>query len=340
MHRELDVSFELLNNFTPDNATGTIVDNLIKMMGVYKHGYKNILVSISGGSDSDILLDICKRFDPYSIRTKYLWIDTGLEYQATKDHIQYLERRYGIEICKMKAKMPIPLAVKEYGQPFVSKQVSEYMHRLQLNNFKWEDESFVSLIQKYPNCDSALRWWCDMKGKGSRFSIRQNSVLKEFIMNNPPDFPISNMCCQKAKKDTAAEAYKLMGTELAILGVRKAEGGARSGHNNCFTTRSKEHVYDTYRPLFWWKHADKRTYKNGFGICNSRCYSEYGLKRTGCVGCPFNRDFEEELEICDKHEPKLANACHNIFHLSYEYTRKYQDFIRNWNNRTIFYLYR
>lgn len=33
----------------------------------------------------------------------------------------------------------------------------------------------------------------------SRFSINRNRFLKEFIMQNPPDFPISNKCCEYAK---------------------------------------------------------------------------------------------------------------------------------------------
>lgn len=62
---------------------------------------------------------------------------------------------------------------------------------------------------------------------------------------------------------------------------------------------------------------------------HSKCYTEYGLKRTGCVGCPYGRDFENELEVVQKYEPKLYKAVCNIFKDSYEYTRKYKAFVED-----------
>lgn len=56
------------------------------------------------------------------------------------------------------------------------------------------------------------------------------------------------------------------------------------------------------------------------------CYTEYGLTRTGCAGCPFGRDFEQELSVIEQYEPKLFKAVNNIFGDSYEYTRKYKAF--------------
>ena len=63
-----------------------------------------------------------------------------------------------------------------------------------------------------------------------------------------------------------------------------------------------------------------------FNISNSKCYTEYGLKRTGCVGCPYGRDYKHELEVIKEYEPKLYKAVTNIFKDSYEYTRKYKEF--------------
>ena len=59
------------------------------------------LCSISGGSDSDIVLDLIYNVD-HDKKVQYYWIDTGLEYQATKKHIKFLEEKYGIEIKQIK----------------------------------------------------------------------------------------------------------------------------------------------------------------------------------------------------------------------------------------------
>lgn len=286
--------------------------------------YGHVLVSVSGGSDSDIMLDLIHKCDKHK-KAQYIWFDTGLEYQATKDHIKYLEEKYGIEIIVRSPIKPIPVCCNKFGQPFMSKFVSEWISRLQRHNFKWEDRPFEELYKKYPKCKAALKWWCNENGEKSKFNISYNKYLKEFIVANPPTFKISNKCCKYAKKDVASKFKKGNWIDLNCVGVRKAEGGARSSaYKNCFT--SNEDTTDEYRPIFWYKEETKRVYESHFNIKHSDCYSVYGLTRTGCCGCPFSKDFEFELEVIKKHEPKLYNAVSNIFGDSYEYTRKYNEF--------------
>lgn len=271
------------------------------------------------------MIDICTKCDKDS-KIDYVWFDTGLEYNATKEHLKYLEQKYEITINKYKAIKPIPTTCKEYGQPFISKFVSECIQRLQNHGFKWEDESFDVLYEKYPKCKSALQWWCNDYGTGSRFNIERNKFLKEFMVQNPPTFKISNKCCKFAKKDVIHKCIKDNNYELNIYGVRKSEGGARSGaYKSCFS--DMDAGCDEYRPLFWYKDEDKEEYEIAYNISHSRCYTEYGLKRTGCCGCPFGRNFEFELQIIKQFEPKLYVAVNNIFKESYEYTRKYKNFV-------------
>ena len=209
------------------------------------------------------------------------------------------------------------------------------MMRLQKHNFQWEDEPLEVLLKKYPKCKTALQWWCNARYSDengvqqmSRFSINRNRFLKEFIMQNPPDFPISNKCCEYAKKQPAKKFIKETDTDLEITGIRKSEGGIRSANYKTCFSNSKSKGCDTYRPLFWYTDGDKKAYEEHFEIQHSRCYTEYGLKRTGCVGCPFNKHINEELEIIKVNEPELYKAAVNIFGKSYEYTRKYREFVK------------
>lgn len=288
--------------------------------------YEKIMVSVSGGADSDILVDMVYRLG-LKDKVNFVWFDTGLEYQATKDHLDYLEEKYDINIEREKAIKPIPLACKEYGQPFLNKQVSEYVQRLQRHNFKWEDRPFEELYKEYPNCKIALMWWCNKRGENSAFNINRNKYLKEFMLENPPTFKISNKCCTYAKKNSSKRYEKKNKIDLKVVGVRKSEGGARTqSYKNCFSQR--EDGLDDYRPIFWYKDETKKIYEEHFNIKHSRCYEEYGLKRTGCCGCPYGKDFEFELEVLGKYEPKLYKAVNNIFKDSYEYTMKYRDFVK------------
>lgn len=168
-----------------------VADNKVK-------SYQSIVCSISGGSDSDLMVDIFSRIDKDKVT--FVFFDTGLEYQATKEHLKELEGKYNIEIVWIRAKKPIPITCKEHGQPFLSKQVSEWIERLQRNNFKWEDKNFEELYEEYPRCKAALRWWCNQWGEDSKFNISWNNGLKEFMIANPPNFKISPKCCKLQRK--------------------------------------------------------------------------------------------------------------------------------------------
>ena len=277
------------------------------------------------------MLDIISKVDT-NHKVTYVWFDTGIEYQATKNHLNYLEIKYDIRIHRERAIKPIPLACKEYGQPFLSKHVSEQIDRLQRHGFHWEDESYETLKSKYHNCDSALKWWTnnyETTTRGySQFNIGYNNYLKEFLLSNPPHFKISKKCCEYAKKSVAHNFAKSNNIDVFIVGVRKSEGGIRStAYNNCFSDNSYENKLSQYRPLFWFKDEDKIFYEKTFDIKHSDCYEVYGLKRTGCVGCPFGRKMEEELDTVAQYEPKLLKAVNNIFKDSYEYTRRYRQFV-------------
>ena len=196
--------------------------------------------------------------------------------------------------------------------------------RLQRAGFKWEDEPIDILLKKYPNCSSGIRWWCNDFGEKSMFNINYNKKLKEFMVANPPTFLIDNKCCNHAKKNLVHNKLK-EGYDLNITGVRKAEGGIRSSvYTSCFDTNGD--TYDNFRPIFWFSGVDKKEYEDMFGVTHSKCYTEYGLKRTGCCGCPFSRKFEFELEVIKNYEPKFYNAVNNVFKDSYEYTRAYREF--------------
>ena len=283
------------------------------------NSYNVVNVSISGGKDSDILLaliEYCKQ--RLTAKINYVFFDTGIEYTATKIHLKELEMKYNITIERRKAFKPVPLAIKHHGAPFLNKRISNYIERLQRHNFEWIDEPFETLYKKYPKCKAALRWWCN-DFPDRRYNIEYHSFLKEYMLDYPPTFPISDHCCTYAKKKTGDNYKKETGAELTIMGLRKAEGGARNNINNCWNIEK-----GVFYPLLWYTQSDIEFASECFNVTHSKCYTEYGLKRTGCAGCPFGQQFENELEIIKEYEPALYVACNNIFAKSYEYTRNYK----------------
>ncbi len=296
---------EQTNNFNISNAIAKTWD----VLGRFRHP----VCSISGGSDSDIILDMVHKLDEDK-KVKYIWFNTGLEYSATKKHLEYLENKYKIEIERVKPVKTIPQCVHEHGLPFMSKLTSEILESFQRREFNWHDDSKMPI--------SYRRWWNNEYKKNS-FKINNSPFLKEYIQNNPPTFKISAKCCHYAKKLTANRYMREHNYDLSIIGVRKAEGGVRNFGNNCFTIREG---LATFRPIFWLLNQDKEIYKKEFNIRNSDCYEIWGLKRTGCVGCPFGRKILEELEIVKQYEPNMYKAAWSLFGESYEYTKKFREF--------------
>lgn len=285
--------------------------------------YKKIVCSISGGADSDVMLDLIYKVDKDK-KVTYVWFDTGIEYQATKDQLVYLEQKYNIHIHREKAIKSIPLCCKEYGQPFLSKMVSFNISNLQSMGFKFEDKPLEQLLQEYPKFTGSLKWWCNAYPYDmSIWNINYNKALKEFMIQNPPTFKISAECCNWAKKKVKHQ----LDYDLMILGIRQGEGGIRKIKvTNCYTENEKEP--DVYRPLFWFTYDDKAYYDDKFAIKHSDCYTVWGFLRTGCVGCPFNYKLLTDLPIIKRYEPNLYKAVTNVFKESYEYTKQYKAFRR------------
>lgn len=304
-----------------------IFDAFVKMQSVFEQypDKSKITASISGGSDSDIMLDMCMHFDTKK-EMHYVFFDTGIEYEATKRHLDYLEKRYDVEIERIKAVEPVPLAVKNGGIPFISKRISQRINRASKKGFCFSDD--LEDIKKL--CISEKRWWTNESG--SKFKINENYGLKEFLTENPPDFNISDYCCFGAKKKTAKRFYKENNIYLNLMGMRKAEGGVRASRQSCFNNATKSSIAN-YAPLWWFSDNDKAEYEKLFEIVHSDCYTVYGMRRTGCAGCPFNSKFEDDLKIIKKYEPKLYKAANAIFGKSYEYTRKYRAFKRDMKRR-------
>ena len=317
----------LQQNVVNEAPTQPIMDMLAKILWAIRN-HKKIMVGISGGSDSDIMLDAISKIDVEK-KVTYVFFNTGLETDATKRHLKYLEDKYGIKIEDVKPIMPIPICCKKYGVPFWSKQVSENIYRLQRHGFKWEDRPFSELILEYPKCTSPLKWWCNEyrkdNGDPSSFNISYVRGLTEFILANPITFKVSDNCCHYAKKEPAKKFVSSTQCDMNCVGVRKAEGGKRAtAIKTCYTQALAGP--DQYRPLFWFTDADKAEYDSHYGIEHSDCYKVWGMKRTGCAGCPLGKDFESELMLAEKYEPKFHRAMLNVFGASYDYTRRFLEF--------------
>jgi len=307
--------------------------------------HPNAICSYSGGSDSDILLHNIEqarkilRLPP----VRYVFFNTGLEMKVTKDHVKAMEQKYGIEIETVRPKVNIVQATRKCGQPFVSKIMSggleEWQKKkipLSIHDEYWSAEDKEAkreeLRTRYPNSEHLINFLCCCNTKGEprpdiQLVINSSKYMLDFIKECPPDFPISARCCDYCKKQVAHSVQKEY--EMVITGERRDEGGMRSvprqdNTTMCFTETSSGQY--RLRPLYYVSDKDKEWYKERFGIRYSDAYEVYGMKRTGCCGCPISYRATEDLELIRPHEPNLVRAAWAIFGDSYKYRKKYNEY--------------
>lgn len=303
------------------------------------------ICSYSGGSDSDILIDLIERgrkmfsLPPVS----YFFLNTGLEMEAIKRHVKETEKKYGVTIKEFRPKKSIVTAAREYGIPFVSKIMSAGLEGVQKKKIplsiadeyaQAEDKpkKRAELKERYPKCESTINFLCGCNSAGEprpdiQLVIGSSKYMLDFIKENPIPFKVSNRCCDCCKKAVAHEAQKSY--EMVITGERRAEGGMRSvprkdNTSMCFSETAEGKF--RLRPLYYVSDADKEWYKERYGIRYSDAYEVYGLTRTGCCGCPISSKAVEDLERIRPYEPNLVKAAWNVFGESYKYRKQYVDY--------------
>ncbi len=310
---------------------------------LYEH--PNAICSYSGGSDSDIMIDLIETvremfgFPPI----KYVFFNTGLEMKATKDHVRYVAEKYGVEIEEVRPKINIVQSTRKYGIPFVSKIMSGGLSDWQKKGVplsiaqeydRAEDKEAKrkELKERYPKCESLINFLCCCNSKGEprpniQLVINSSKYMRDFIEEYPPDFMISAKCCDYCKKQIAHKVQK--DYDMIITGERRDEGGMRSVPRKdnttlCFTETASGQF--RLRPLYYVSDKDKEWYKNYHKIKYSDAYEVYGLTRTGCCGCPISYKAVDDLEKIRPYEPNVVKAAWNIFGKSYEYRKKYNEY--------------
>lgn len=311
--------------------------------------HPNAICSYSGGSDSDIMLDLLERtrnmIKGHFAPIKYVFFNTGLEMEATKRHVKEVSDKYGVEIEECRPKKNIVKATRENGLPFLSKIVSAAMESVQSHDIPFtikeeydsaEDKhsKYKEICERYPNAKSAINFLCCCNKDGDprpeiQLVIGSNKYLYEYMKENPPHFRMSAKCCDYCKKNLAHSVQK--NYEMVITGERRDEGGMRSvpkvfddpNETMCFYTQGSQY---RFRPLFFVSDKDKEWYKRQYNIRYSDAYEIYGLTRTGCCGCSISSKAIEDLEKIRPYEPNLVKAAWNIFGDSYRYRQGYNTF--------------
>lgn len=343
-----------------DYETEAKFQTIMGIIGTRLRQHPKAICSYSGGSDSDILIDIIERSRHLFNLPKvdYVFFNTGLEMKATKDHVKEVSEKYGVEIREVRPKKNIVLSTREYGIPFISKIVSAAFETVQKKELPLtikeeydaaEDKvaKRQELRERYPHSEQGINFLCCCNSKGEprpdiQLVINSSKYLYDFVKENPIPFKVSAKCCEYCKKNPAHDVQK--DYDMIITGERRDEGGMRSvpknideGETMCF-----HHTGDQYRfkPLYYVSDKDKAWYKEYYGLRYSDAYEVYGLKRTGCCGCSISSRAVDDLKLIEPYEPNVVKAAWSIFGESYKYRQQYNAFkkekMKNATNQLVF----
>lgn len=260
----------------------------------------NAYISFSGGKDSTVLSYLMDEALPGN-KIPRLFLNTGIEYSLVLKFVREMartdDRIYIYTVGK-----DIRKTLDEVGYPFKSKEhaqrVKEYKHA------------------KKP-CDKILKYFGLMEGE----IYRPCPDRLKYQITDECKLNISDRCCFEFKKKPAVEYGKKFGKSITITGIMRADEGLRSNINCILLDKNnklkKFHPMAPLNPDFEKWYIETRNIK----LCELY-YPPYNFLGTGCKGCPFNPNLEEDLFTLGQLLPKERKQCEYIWKPVYDEYRR------------------
>lgn len=249
----------------------------------------NAYISFSGGKDSTILHYLIDMALPNN-KIPRVYMNTGVEYKLVRLFVKDLASKDDRFIILNQTRN-IKQTLEKYGYPFKSKLHSHYLN---IYFHSGETKSTRTYLGKELTNKGNLR-----KGQFLCPTELHYQFSKSFKLH------CSDMCCQKLKKDLAKKWQKENNKTITITGMRKDEGGSRLTLTCLTNNNTKFHPLSVVDEEW----ENEFIENNNIKLCDLY-YPPYNFKRTGCVGCPFNLELLEDLEVMKQllpNEYKRAN---------------------------------
>lgn len=194
----------LKDKYGDNNAAIYEIDRTLGKMQEHFSKHNKVLISVSGGSDSDCVVHlICKYMPEYLPKCSFVFINTGLEYAATKRHLDDLEQKYGIAIERIRGKSVV-WAVRKYGVPILNKAKAK---------------SLDLFLRRTPKGEYLV-----FEANGTYYGFTEaERRLARYLDEHK--ISVSQKCCDVSKKKPAEKYIKEHGIDLDVTGERRAEGG-------------------------------------------------------------------------------------------------------------------
>lgn len=260
-------------------------------------------ISFSGGKDSTVVLALVKMCEEIWTIPKNsipaVFSNTGIELDITVDFVKWVKENYYPNVKVIRPIKSFDWVLKNEGYPLRSKMRSKDIHQWQCG--KRSDALLLLLL-------------LGLCGTG-KYSVKHKVADRDMhFLNDDFPFTASNKCCDWMKKKPFELYAKENGMRGCFQGVRISEGGARDSaaktrlfHGGKLCTWVKNGVIQK-APIIDWTDDDIEEFIAKYNVPLSDAYTKYGLKRTGCMACPYSRHVDKGLAYLHDHEPNRYKA--------------------------------
>lgn len=279
-----------------------LTDRLQKIRQVIgKFGEENFYLSYSGGKDSTVLSALLDMAVPGNTIPR-VYSNTGIEYQLILDFVEReRERDHPWEIVILKPRVPIKQMLEKEGYPFKSKFHARAV-------WEYQQGRNTKYMRDYMN--QSAKW---------KDRCCPNVLLYQFTPEGL-SFNVSDRCCDYLKKNPLKEYEKETGRRIGIIGIMPDEGGRRT---KAVCQVFKKDKLKHFQPLVPVTKEWEDWFIEEYNVDISDIYKEpYCFQRTGCKGCPFALEVQNELDTLKRYFPKEYKQCEAIWQPVYEEYRR------------------
>lgn len=251
-----------------DHSVGVVSAFLAKTEG---KGY----ISYSGGKDSEVVLDIIRRFVDKTVPA--VFCNTGNEYPEVVKFVRETEN-----LIIIRPEIHIKQLIEKYGFPLIGKEQSQYIRQA-----------------KHTGSEK-LR---NIRLNGSINGIGKIAERWKYLINAP--FDVSEKCCHFLKRKPFDKFQKQTGL-YPIIGTMAGESRLRFQKWLKHGCNSFETNLVASYPLSIWTENDVWAYIRKFNLSYCPIY-DLGLRRTGCVVCGFGAHVkgDRRFYFLKENKPKI-----------------------------------
>ena len=268
-----------------------------------KYGEENFYVSFSGWKDSTVLSALIDMALPEN-KIPRVYADTGIELKMIRDFVLDMAKTDD-RVQIIKPSTPIKPMLERDGYPFKSKMHSNYVKKYQKKGLEYKS------IRAYIGMENTL---------AGKPMFRPCPKILKYQFTDENKLKISDLCCVRLKEEPLSNWLEKSNKKYAIVGIMREEGGRRS-RATCLAFRGKKLFH--FQPLAPITKEWEDWLIDAYDIKICDIYKPpYNFVRTGCKGCPFALNLQDELNTLEKYFPAERKQCEFIWKPVYDEYRR------------------